>query len=560
MDLSKLSDADFAALEAGDLSKLSEEGFTHLEGLGGRPAVKPEKKRPASSLTDVPNAIGTGANQAMLRLAGLPVDTVANVLDLGKAALGTPFLLAGKEPPQALQVGDRSKVLGSGENLIAAVPKAAVRAQNPEYEGGYLQAAGSALPSIIAPTSARQAAVNVGSVMTGKTIGDATGSVPLSIAASMGASTMGVPKVRPPETAKSRVLETARREGYVVPPSQAGAGWVNNRLESIAGKAAVNQDAVRRNQVVTDRLGARSVGLTPEVLSVAALENLRTEAGRRGYAPIDRIQNIPTTPNYANQILDIENRLGNPTSAVSSLRYPRVSEMATELLPTSFTGPDLNNLVKQLRETGNKASSMPYGSDQGAQVLGRAQVAGSRALENLIDEHLLQFGPSNVVPNLRAARQEIAQAHTLEKALNPATNDVNAHVFGARVLAGKPTSGDQKTIGDFAAAFPQVSRPAAGSPTPGVSALEAAGVPAASLAGAITTGSSVGMLAGGLPLLRAPVRNMLLSHWYQNQFAKPKAQRRPMSEAERGALSQLLLTSGLLDEKPTRIELKGMAN
>lgn len=169
MDLSKLSDADFAALEAGDLSKLSEEGFAHLEGLGGRSVVKPEKKRPASSLTDALNAIGTGANQGMLRLAGFPVDTVANVLDLGKAALGTPFLLAGKVPPKALQVGDRADVVGSGENLIRAVPKAYVQAQNPDYEGGFIQAAGRGLPGAMNPA---QAALGVASQVAGKIGGD----------------------------------------------------------------------------------------------------------------------------------------------------------------------------------------------------------------------------------------------------------------------------------------------------------------------------------------------------------------------------------------------------
>ena len=286
---------------------------------------------------------------------------------------------------------------------------------------------------------------------------------------------------------------------------------------------------------------------------------MREERGTQGYAPIDRIGNIPTTVNYANRVLDIENRLGDPTNPVASLRYPAVSELATGLLQTSFRGKDLNNLVKQLRETGNENAGTQYGGNRDTRVLGKAQVAGSRALEDLVDEHLMQFGPSNVIPNLRATRQEIAQAHTLEKALNPATGDVNAHVFGQRVLADKPLSGDQQLIGDFAAAFPKVTRPAAGSPTPGVSALEAAGVPATALAGALATGSPAGILAGGIPLLRAPVRNMLLSKWYQKQFAKPKAKRGAMSEAELGALSQLLLSSGMLEEEPARIELRGMA-
>ena len=65
MDLTKLSDADLAALAAGDLSKVSDEALTHL-------ATAPAESKPKqkASATDVPNAIGTGFNQGLLRLAG----------------------------------------------------------------------------------------------------------------------------------------------------------------------------------------------------------------------------------------------------------------------------------------------------------------------------------------------------------------------------------------------------------------------------------------------------------------------------------------------------------
>lgn len=553
MDLSKLSDADLQALQSGDLSKVSDTGLLHLSGAPVKPAAPAENPAVQPRLTDKPNAIGTGFNQGLLRLAGLPVDTVANVIDLGKAAIGAPYTaITGKPAPEMLQLRDRADVRGSGENLIRAMPKGAVWAQNPEYEGGYLQAAGSALPTLLVPGSgkemAAQAATNVAASVAGKLVGDETGSVPLAVLASMVPGMLAAPRIKPTETQKSKLIAKAKQEGYVLPPSQAGAGWLNNRLESIASKAALNQDAVQRNQLVTNDLAARSLGVQPHNLNAADLAALRADAGRRGYAPIDQLGDIPITPNYANRILDIENQLGNPTSTVTSLRYPRVSELTTELLAPSFKGPELNALVKNLRETGGSASRANYGVDPAQRQLGKAQVASARALENLVDEHLLQFGPSNIVPNLQSARQQIAKAHTVENALNPATGEVNAHALGRLVKTGKPLTGDQRLIGDFAAAFPQVSRPAAGSPTPGVSALEAAGVPAAALAGHIATGNAHGMLAGGLPLLRAPVRNMLLSKWYQKQFAKDPSKPGAMTPAQLGALSQMLLSTGVLEE------------
>jgi hypothetical protein len=141
---------------------------------------------------DAPNAIGTGFNQGLARLAGLPMDTARNVVDLGKAALGTPFLMAGKTPPEMLQVGNRADVPLSGENLIRNMPKAMVQAQNPEYEGGYLQAAGGSLAGATTPG---QAAMGVASGLAGKAAYEASGNPALAIAAGM--SPMGAANLAP---------------------------------------------------------------------------------------------------------------------------------------------------------------------------------------------------------------------------------------------------------------------------------------------------------------------------------------------------------------------------
>lgn len=543
-----LTDIPEGTTKAQLLAKLKANGYD-VSGLEEAPA-KPAQKE---SVLDAPNAIASGFNRGVVRLAGLPVDTMANVIDLGKAAIGAPYTaITGKAAPDALQPVDRAEVIGSGDWLLKQAAKnkltsASVNPHNPEYEGGYLQALGGAMAGAASPS---QAAKSIAGGLAGKVVGEQTGSVPLAIAASMSPGLAGSGRVQPTPTAKSSTLRAAQDEGYVVPPTQAGAGWVSGRLESIAGKAALNQDAIQRNQAVTNRLAASGAGLPAgEEITPDALARLRADAGRLGYGPIDRIGDIPTTPRYANDIIAMENRIGNPTSRISSLRYPAVSELATELLPTKFTGSDVNNLIKQLRESGNKNANIPYGGDQSAQKLGQAQLGGAKALENLVDEHLLQFGPSNVVPNLQAARQAIAKSHTLEKALNPATGDVNAQVFGQRVKVGKPVAGEQELIGRFAAAYPQLTKPAAGSPTPGVSALEAIGVPAAAAVGSAATGNASGMIAGGLPLLRAPVRNLLLSKWYQQQFARQPSKRGRLSEEDQGALARAMIASGMLDQQ-----------
>ena len=160
-----------------------------------KPAVKSR-----GGLSDFANAIGTGYFKGMSSLLGLPVDTVANVIDLGKAAIGAPYTaITGKPAPDALQPFDRKNITGSGANILDALQKTSggrflTQAQNPEYEGGYLQGAGGAMNGVIRPSTMLQAgnqAINsLAGVTAGKAVGDATGNQALAIAAGMSPTLM----------------------------------------------------------------------------------------------------------------------------------------------------------------------------------------------------------------------------------------------------------------------------------------------------------------------------------------------------------------------------------
>ena len=155
----------------------------------------PIRKGSGSRVVDAGNAVGTGYFRGLTALAGLPVDTVANVLDLGKAALGAPYTaLTGKPAPDMLQPRDRRDVMGSSAWLSEQARKTSggrvmLDAINPEYQGGYLQTIGGALAGVNNPATAGQA-VNQGinSVaggVAGKAVYDATGNTALAIAAGM---------------------------------------------------------------------------------------------------------------------------------------------------------------------------------------------------------------------------------------------------------------------------------------------------------------------------------------------------------------------------------------
>lgn len=146
---------------------------------------------------DSGNAVGTGFWRGAARLAGLPVDTAQNVIDLGKAGLGVAYReVTGNDIPEALTVNsDRSGVVGSGDWILKQARKTSggrlmVDPANPEYEGGYLQGAGSSLAGgVVGPRSlpqlAHQAGLSIASASAGKAVGDLTDNPALAITASL---------------------------------------------------------------------------------------------------------------------------------------------------------------------------------------------------------------------------------------------------------------------------------------------------------------------------------------------------------------------------------------
>jgi hypothetical protein len=142
---------------------------------------------------DAANAGATGFNRGVLRLAGLPVDTAANVIDLTKAGLGSAYqAITGKPAPQALQLTDRKSVPLSGDWLVDKARSNAgafYNPINPEYEGGGWQTAGGGLTAVVNPQSRaqaiNQAVLGVSSALAGKTAMDMTGDPALAVAASL---------------------------------------------------------------------------------------------------------------------------------------------------------------------------------------------------------------------------------------------------------------------------------------------------------------------------------------------------------------------------------------
>lgn len=259
---------------------------------GAKPAAKAEPSK-LQQASDVVNAVGTGGNRQYLRMLGLPVDTIANVLDLLKAGAGTAYSeVTGKSVPDALTLTDRKKVFGSGDYIVdkaqqTQAGKFLVDPQNPEYEGGYLQNLGAGLAG-----GGRNAALGATSATLGKAVGDATGNQALAVAASMsptaakmaiqqGARAMAKP--RDPRTVA--LAQRAMDQGIPLNTADITDSRfikaARSTMNDTPGLATIGarQDAGKQpafNRAVGKTFGADADVLTPEVMA-----NAKGEMGKK---------------------------------------------------------------------------------------------------------------------------------------------------------------------------------------------------------------------------------------------------------------------------------------
>jgi hypothetical protein len=535
----------------------------------------PADKSIGRSLLDAANAVSTGLGRGLVRTFN-PADVLANINDLGKAAIGAPYrAITGKTPPDWLQVQNRAQTPGSAEWLLAQAAKnpvssALVNPSDPRYEGGYLQAAGAGLAGIMNPASvsaaAGQATRGVLSSLAGKGAYDLTGSEPLAIAASLAPGAAGRQTTSAPVTPRSQVLADAQAKGFVVPPSAAGnTSWTNSLLETLAGNSQLKQDANYRNAHTRATVAGESVGVpagTP--VTADALATLRAQRGAQGYAPISNLGDIPTgvntmtvlrpgevvQPSNFQLALDKINRdRGMSQSMDPTLQNDTVAQATSAYAVPTLTGDQINTAIQQQRTIGNRQANTKYGGNVNDVPVGEARIDISKALENLVNEHLMDQGPSNIVPNLLQARKDIAQNYTVDKALaNPDSGDVNAKPFVDRYKNELPLEGDQLLLGKFGAMYPEYNKPNVNTQAPLTSTGNAAAI-AAGVGGGYLAGGLKGALLGATPALRVPARHMLLSDWYQKNFANPSDTSNwsiQLTPEQRGALSQSLLSSGLL--------------
>lgn len=238
-------------------------------------------------------------------------------------------------------------------------------------------------------------------------------------------------------------LMTSQKAGYVVPPSTTNPTVINKILESFGGKIATAQDAASKNADISNTLAKRAIGLSEDApLTEGAIDAVRKEAGA-AYKAVSNLGELDATG--ASLPKDV---------VTNTLRSP--------LLQGEKKTVDAGELVRAWKQVNSDSSAYykAYARDANPETLAKASSAKGAAskIANFLDEKLTETGNTELLDQLKSARQLIAKTYSVEKAFNPATGNVNATKLAQQLTKGAPLSGELKIAAQFGQAFPKAAQ------------------------------------------------------------------------------------------------------
>lgn len=335
---------------------------------------------------------------------------------------------------------------------------------------------------------------------------------------------------KPPTPQMEQAVQQARDLGYVIPPTQANPSLLNRIMEGVAGKISTAQNASARNQEITNKLAAKSLGLPEEtVITPQVLSNLRETAGQ-AYENLGLSGRIKTSPKFTQALDKIAEDAIKAQKDFPSTDKDAVISLVQSLKSPSFDVSSAVSKIKLLRNDADKAYRM------GDKALGNANREASKVLENTIENFLANTKQTDLLNKFRDARQLIAKTYTIEKAANTTTGTIDAKKLASQLQKGKPLSGELKSIAQFSQAFPKASQvtETMGS-LPQISPLDYA----LGLIGGVGTGGAGATAVLARPALRAAA----LSEPVQNRLIQSTAQ--PFLTEQQRNLAKLLTLQGI---------------
>jgi hypothetical protein len=314
--------------------------------------------------------------------------------------------------------------------------------------------------------------------------------------------------------------QAAREAGFVLTPTEAGAGKLARTTEGLGGEAKLQKGASQKNAELVNAAIRKDVQLADDVpLSREALASKRKEAGA-AYAAIKDVGDIQNDTEYMSALDKIAE--GYDTAAKS---FPHRSENPFKktldgLKQKTVSASSAIEEVKLLRNDADKAFKA------GDKALGKAYRDAANAVDDSIDRHLTRAAATDKNPDLvgavqkyRDARKLIAKTYLADKAINETTGNVNAAAYVRQLDKGVKLDGEALKVAKFAKQFPKLAQPVeklgnTGSATAGDAALALLGKTAA------------------VAMVRPAARGALLTETVQNRMVPKRKSQAPTPKPE----------------------------
>lgn len=323
-------------------------------------------------------------------------------------------------------------------------------------------------------------------------------------------------KVLSPE---EQAVVKAQSKGYALPPSIGRPNALNEFIDGhILGKAKSEQGASMKSQKINDSMVKESFGLPEgEPITAEALETVRSKAGASYEGIKKAIPSIIADKEYLTSIKDI---VGNKYKEAvkefpNQFKNKDIEALQSDLNRPRMTTDAAIELVKSLRAKSriNKGPNKTVESD----ALGNAQINGANAIEALMAKNLKSAGQPELYQQMLDARRTIAQTYVVENALS-GRGSISARAIAKAADKAKKNgvlfTGELADIAENYKNFPKAMQDMnkVGISPPG-SPLTSAAAGHALLSGH--------PLVAGLVAAKGGLRPLVMSDWYQRNFASP---------------------------------------
>lgn len=473
-DLSHLSDADLMAAYQAAAQPVPE-----IQSMSDSDLKTAYNAAHPVTATDRAHAAEGGILGGLAYTATALPDAVANVYNLGKAALGAGYSAVTGKP--GWDVGEPFPVGHALTNLMDKSELTSTQAPRPDDTvSRYLNTAGNVAGGIAggegvgalagnAPSNAAQLARSFATAtppaIAARAIAekkpfesDAANNAASILTQALGTSAAGAllrPKgeLLPENQIKNDAVMQGHELGYQFPPATTNPSGMNIARETMAGKTNVAQHMAINNQEVTNEGARTDMGLPAGkggAITDLELATAKAQAAP-GYEALRNAGQIQAPPNFDTQLSAALSKQSGAGRLSSKLADPDLANIVNEIKGKgAFDASDAMDAISALRD---KASAAYRAGNAQA---GQAYKGVSKVLEDAIDSHLTSQGGSSadLINNFRDSRQKFAIINSVDDNRNATTGNVNAQKLAAALKKGDYLSGNLKTAGMAAGQAP----------------------------------------------------------------------------------------------------------